>query len=195
MIFKALACDFDGTLASEDRIGAAALDALSKAREAGLKLILVTGRTFFELTRVCERLDLFDGVVAENGAVLYFPREAMIRDQGPPPPNRLLSELDRRGIHYRVGRVIVDVARPDEAAIREALDSTGVSRELSYNQAALMLVPAGISKGNGVQQVLRSLGLSFQDTLALGDAENDLPLFEACAWSACPSNAMEMVTR
>ena len=70
MIFRAVACDYDGTLASDDRMGPAAIAALGRAREAGLRLVLVTGRTFFELTRVCERLDLFDAVVAENGAVL-----------------------------------------------------------------------------------------------------------------------------
>jgi hydroxymethylpyrimidine pyrophosphatase-like HAD family hydrolase len=36
------------------------------SRSTGLRLILVTGRTFFEPIRVCERLDLFDAVVAEN---------------------------------------------------------------------------------------------------------------------------------
>ncbi len=86
MIFKALACDFDGTLASGDRLHPEAIAALLRAREAGLRVFLVTGRTFFELVRVCERLDLFDAVVAENGAVLYFPDSAVIRDQGPPRP-------------------------------------------------------------------------------------------------------------
>jgi hydroxymethylpyrimidine pyrophosphatase-like HAD family hydrolase len=33
MIFKALASDYDGTLASEDRLGPEALAALRKARE------------------------------------------------------------------------------------------------------------------------------------------------------------------
>lgn len=84
-MFKALACDYDGTLASNNRIGAEALAALSRAREAGLRLVLVTGRTFFELLRVCDRLDLFDAVVAENGGVLYFPEPGLIRDQAPPP--------------------------------------------------------------------------------------------------------------
>jgi hydroxymethylpyrimidine pyrophosphatase-like HAD family hydrolase len=189
-MFKTLACDFDGTLASDDRIGPAARGALAKAREAGIKLILVTGRTFFELTRVCECLDLFDAVVAENGAVLYFPRDAMIRDQGPEPPTRLLSELDQRGLYYQVGRVIVGTSRADEARVREALAASGVSRDLVYNRASLMLLPAGIAKGTGVEHVLRSFGLSFQDALALGDAENDLSLFEACAWAACPGNAV-----
>jgi hydroxymethylpyrimidine pyrophosphatase-like HAD family hydrolase len=190
MRFKALACDFDGTLASEDRIGTAAREALGKARAAGLRLILVTGRTFFELTRVCDCLDLFDAVVAENGAVLYFPGDAMIRDQGPPPAGRLLAELDRRNIAYQAGRVIVGTARTDETAVRAALVSAAVTRDLVYNRAALMLVPTGISKGRGLEHVLRSLGLSFHDVLAFGDAENDLTLFEACGWAACPANAV-----
>ena len=190
MIFKALACDFDGTLASEDRIGAAARDALGRAHGAGLRLILVTGRTFFELGRVCDCLDLFDAVVAENGAVVYFPRDAMIRDQGPAPPGRLLAELDRRDIPYQAGRVIVGTARADERGVRAALEAAAVSRDLVYNRAALMLVPTGISKGTGLERVLGSLGLSFHDVLAFGDAENDLALFEACGWAACPANGM-----
>lgn len=190
MIFKALACDYDGTLASEDLLGPEALAALSKAREAGLRLLLVTGRTFFELTRVCERLDLFDAVVAENGAVLYYPQAGMIRDQAPPPPPRLLAELDRRGVYYQLGRVIVGTARSDEEPVRQALLATGVTLDLVYNRAALMLLPAGVSKGTGVRQVIRVLGLSFHDVLALGDAENDLALFEVCGWAACPSNAV-----
>ncbi|HET7874394.1 MAG TPA: HAD hydrolase family protein [Methylomirabilota bacterium] len=193
MLLKALACDFDGTLASEDRIGPEALDALVRAREAGLRLILVTGRTFFELTRVCDRLDLFEAAVAENGAVLYFPGAAMIRDQGPPPPKRLLAELDRRGILYQAGRVIVGVARVDEPRVREALVAVGVTRDLVYNRAALMLLPSGVSKGTGVRRVLGFLGLSFHDVLGLGDAENDLEFFEACGWSGCPADAVEAI--
>ena len=46
MRFSALACDYDGTLAFQDRIGPEALAALEHARQAGLRLVLVTGRTF-----------------------------------------------------------------------------------------------------------------------------------------------------
>ena len=193
MLFKALACDYDGTLAFEDRIGPAVREALGQARKAGLYLILVTGRTFFELTRVCDCLELFDAVVAENGAVLYYPGSAMIRDQGPPVPDRLLAELDRRGIYYQVGRVIVGTGRGDEGAVKEVLAAAGVTRDLIYNRAALMLLPAGVSKGSGVQQALRVLGLSPHDVLALGDAENDLPLFDACGFSGCPGDSLPAV--
>ncbi len=191
--FRALACDFDGTLAVQDRIEADVKAALEQARAAGMRLILVTGRTFFELTRVCDCLDLFDAVVAENGAVIYYPGSAMIRDLGPAVPARLLAELDRRGLHYQVGRVIVGVARAAEGAVREALSAAGVTRELIPNRAAIMLLPAGVSKGSGVDQVLRFMELSPHDVLALGDAENDLALFEACGFSASPADGVAAV--
>ena len=189
MLLKALACDYDGTLALEDKIGGAVRDALERARRAGLRLILVTGRTFFELTRVCDCLEVFDAVVAENGAVLYYPGSAMLSDEGPAPPERLVRELDRRGVAYQLGRVIVGATRAEEPAVRAALLASGVSRDLVYNRGFLMLLPGGVDKGTGVQSTLRFFGLSFQDVLAFGDAENDLPLFGACGWSACPEDA------
>ncbi len=193
MLFRALACDFDGTLASEDRVDPEVKKSLQQARQMGVRLILVTGRTFFELTRVCDCLELFDAVVAENGAVIYYPGSAMIRDLGPAVPGRLLAELDRRGIYYQAGRVIVGTARADETAVHEALNTAGVSRDLVTNRAALMLLPPGVSKGSGVEQVLRFLELSPHDVLALGDAENDLALFDACEFSACPGDSVPTV--
>jgi hypothetical protein len=132
-------------------------------------------------------------VVAENGAVLYFPRAGRLRDQAPPPPPRVLAELDHRGIFYQLGRVIVATARADETGVREALAATGVSLELVYNRSALMLLPQGVTKGTGVRQVIQELGLSPHDVLALGDAENDLELFEACGFRGCPADAVPML--
>jgi hypothetical protein len=71
------------------------------------------------------------------------------------------------------------------------LADQGVSLDLVYNRGSLMMVPPGISKGTGVRQAMQVLGLSFQDVLALGDAENDLALFEACGWAACPGNGVQ----
>jgi hypothetical protein len=59
------------------------------------------------------------------------------------------------------------------------------------NRDALMLLPQGVHKGSGVRHVIRMLGLSARDVLALGDAENDAELFDACGFSGCPGNAVE----
>ena len=191
MRFTALACDYDGTLASHDRIAAPTIDALERARAAGLRLLLVTGRAFFELIRVCDPLDLFDAVVAENGGVLYFPAEGRISDMAVEPPPRLLAELDRRGVAYQAGRVVIGTTRDYEREVRAALASTGVALALVANRGSLMLLPQGVDKGTSVRHVIRMLGLSARDVFALGDAENDAALFEACGFSGCPGNAME----
>ena len=191
MRFTALACDYDGTLASHDRIAAPTIAALERARSAGLRLLLVTGRAFFELIRVCDRLDLFDAVVAENGGVLYFPADGRISDMAVEPPPRLLAELDRRGVAYQAGRVVIGTTRDYEREVRAALAATGVTLALVANRGSLMLLPHGVDKGTSVRHVIRMLGLSARDVLALGDAENDAALFEACGFSGCPGDAME----
>jgi hydroxymethylpyrimidine pyrophosphatase-like HAD family hydrolase len=195
MRFQALALDYDGTLASHDRLADPTVAALERARRTGLQLVLVTGRTFFELARVCSRLDLFDVVVAENGAVLHDPADDTIRDEGPPPPPRLIAALDRHAIPFQVGRVIVATGHSYEAPVRRLMAEAGVELDLVRNRAALMLLPRGVSKGSGVRQALQRLGLSFHDVLAVGDAENDLELFAACGFTACPGNAVAEVRR
>jgi hypothetical protein len=42
---KALACDFDGSLASDDASGPGTREAVAQARRAGVRIILVTGKT------------------------------------------------------------------------------------------------------------------------------------------------------
>lgn len=191
--FRALACDYDGTLATHDTIAISTLEALHRARTAGMRLVLVTGRTLFELTRVCERLDVFDAVVAENGAVLYFPADSAVRDEGPPPPMRLLSALDRRQVPFQIGRVIVATTHDRRDAVVAALAEAEAPLQLVANRAALMLLPAGISKGTGLVSALFALGVLPDDVLAVGDAENDLALFDTCGWSACPEDALPEV--
>jgi hypothetical protein len=74
MRFRALASDYDGTLATHDRLTPLAADAVGRARAAGLLVFLVTGRTLFDLTRVCAHLELFDAVVAWHAARGDFSR-------------------------------------------------------------------------------------------------------------------------
>src|SRR5215510_5881286 len=73
MFFVALATDYDGTLARNGLADAQTIEALKKVRRSGRKLILVTGRDLPDLRRVFAELDLFDLIVAENGALLFDP--------------------------------------------------------------------------------------------------------------------------
>ena len=73
MLYCALASDYDGTLATDGRVDAATMQALEQFKATGKKLILATGRELRDLRAVFEGVRLFNVVIAENGAVLYFP--------------------------------------------------------------------------------------------------------------------------
>src|SRR5688572_8785718 len=86
MRFHVLACDYDGTIAERGVVSEETIAALGRLREAGRRLVLVTGRELDDLLRIFPRPTLFDRMVAENGALLYRPdaREEKVLCEPPP---------------------------------------------------------------------------------------------------------------
>jgi HAD superfamily hydrolase (TIGR01484 family) len=106
--FHALATDYDGTVAHDGVMDDHTIDALERLKRSGRRLVMVTGRELPDLERVCSRLDLFDRILAENGAVLYSPSTKQARSLGPPPPSNFVKRLTALGIEpLSVGQVIV----------------------------------------------------------------------------------------
>jgi HAD superfamily hydrolase (TIGR01484 family) len=96
MRYLVLVTDYDGTIATGGKADDATLSAIERLRLSGRRVLLLTGRRVDDLMMVCPRLDLFDYVVAENGAVLYEPLTSEETLLGEPPPARfvrLLREL------------------------------------------------------------------------------------------------------
>jgi hypothetical protein len=91
MRYLALVVDYDGTLATGNTLSDAAAIALERLRVSGRRAILVTGRRLDDLFRACPRLQLFDLVVAENGAVLYDPQNQESAALANSPPRRLIE--------------------------------------------------------------------------------------------------------
>ena len=116
MRYRALATDYDGTIAHDGRVDAATMAALERARAAGLRLVLVTGRELADLATVCDRLDVFDRVVVENGAVLLDPAGAALRTLGEAPPPMLVERLTRANLPVSIGHGIVATSEPHAPA-------------------------------------------------------------------------------
>src|SRR5215216_5389657 len=108
MRIRTLATDYDGTIATRGKVDPATLDALRRLRDDGCTLILVTGRELPQLKDVFPHLSLFHGVVAENGALLYWPETGKERPLCEPPEESFVRALKKRGVSpLSVGRVIV----------------------------------------------------------------------------------------
>src|SRR5262249_7483730 len=108
MRYLALACDYDGTLATNGHVDSATLKALEDLLASGRKLLLVTGRELPDLLAILPRIDLFEWVVAENGAVLYRPSSKEGKKLAEPPPEKFVQALRERGVGpVSAGEVIV----------------------------------------------------------------------------------------
>jgi len=98
MRFIAFACDYDETLARLGRVSPEGVLALKRLAASGRKLLLVTGRELDDLLSVFPAADLFDRIVAENGAVLYRPATRERKRLAERPPEQFVDLLGRRGV-------------------------------------------------------------------------------------------------
>lgn len=169
----ALALDYDGTIARDDRLDPAIRDAIAVIRTHGVTVLLATGRILEELRQVAGELHFVDSVIAENGAVVHFPESGHTSLLAPEIPPAFLAELARRGIAHRVGQSLVDAAAADAPQILDVIRALELPLVLIFNKGRVMTLPQGISKGTGLHVALDTLRLSARNTLAIGDAEND----------------------
>jgi len=191
MLYRALATDYDGTLAERGAVDSATLDALRRLRDTGRKILLVTGRELEELHDVFPEVGICDCVVAENGALLYWPASGEIRPLATAPPLEFIEELRRRGVdRMSVGRVVVAAWRPADEIIETVIHRQRLDLRIIYNKQAAMVLPGGIDKGSGLRVALAALGLAPADVVAVGDAENDRPLFTTCGYAVAVANAL-----
>jgi HAD superfamily hydrolase (TIGR01484 family) len=189
--YSALACDFDGTLATEGRVTSSAMDALRHYRASGGKLVLVTGRQLNDLVSVLSQLCLFDRVVAENGAVLYSPHDGARRLLTSPPSHRFIELLRRRGVEdLATGEVIIATSRQYDAMVQEVIDRAKMPFQRIYNESSLMVLPCGVNKGTGLEAAISDMGGSLHKTAAIGDAENDESMLAIAGLSVAVSDAL-----
>jgi HAD superfamily hydrolase (TIGR01484 family) len=191
MRYLALCCDYDGTLAHHGRVDGLTLAGLEKLLASGRRLVMVTGRELPDLQATFPRLDLFERVVAENGALIYRPATREEKPLAERPPEKFVERLAQRGVApVSVGRVIVATWQPHEHAVLETIHEVGLELQVIFNKGAVMVLPAGVNKATGLAAALEEMGLSPHNAVGVGDAENDHAFLGLCECSAAVANAL-----
>ena len=193
MRYTAIATDYDGTLAHDGKVDDSTIGALSRANDAGLITILVTGRDLAGLFNTFSQPALFKSIVAENGAVLYDPSTQAVRTLSVPPPPALLERLAQQSVPVSVGHTIVATVEPHEQAVLAAIRELSLDWHIIFNKGAVMALPVNVTKATGLAAVLEELGLGSEDVAGIGDAENDQAFLEACGLSVAVANALPVV--
>lgn len=196
----AVALDYDGTIALNDKVDPSIRAAIAELRMRGVIVLLATGRILSELRRVAGDLHFVDGVIAENGAVLHFPESDHTTTLAPPVPPAFVEELTRRGLVFTASQTLVDAASADAPALLEAIRALELPLVLVFNRSRVMAMAQGVSKGTGLHAALDTLRISARNTMAIGDAENDHELLRlaevgaAVPWGSAALRALADVT-
>lgn len=194
--YKAFATDYDGTIATHGTVDPPTIAALERLRSAGKKVMLVTGREIDDLRTVFPDLTHFDLIVGENGALLYWPatgKEELLAK--PPPPEFSQALRDARCERLSVGRVIVATFEPFDKLVFDTIKAQHLELQVIFNKGAVMVLPTGVNKASGLRAAVRALGISVDEVVGAGDAENDHAFLEICGFSVAVSNALDVLKR
>lgn len=193
MRYLALACDYDGTLASDGHVSERTLAALDRLRATGRRLLLVTGRQLPDLLEIFPHVHLFERIVAENGALVYRPATRDQKVLGDSPPDAFIAALRERGVEVSSGRVIVATSEPYATAVLDTIRDLGLELHVVFNKGSVMVLPSGLNKATGLNAALAELGLSPHNTVGVGDAENDHAFLGLCECSVGVANALPLL--
>jgi hydroxymethylpyrimidine pyrophosphatase-like HAD family hydrolase len=193
MKFDVLATDYDGTIADDGVVDEATVNALMRARDAAIRLILVTGRETTDLLNTFPKAALFDQIVAENGAVLYDPATHRTDVIAAPPPRSLLKRLAKENVPISVGHSIVATTKPYERPLLTAIRELGLEWHVIFNKGSVMALPADVTKATGLAAALSVLRVEPERVIGVGDAENDEAFLRACGLAVAVANALPSV--
>lgn len=228
MSIKLVAIDIDGTLLnSQHQITPAVYQAIQDAKQAGVKIVIATGRPISGVQKILEELNLLDQgdyVITFNGALVqetatgkdfikdtltyedYLDIELVARKlklpmhastkEGIYTANRNIgkytiyeSTLVNAPIFYRTpeemsDKEIIKTMMVDEPEILDAalpLLPTSLTQRFNVAKSApfyLEVTPKTANKGLAIIRLAEKLGLTMEQTMAIGDQENDRPMLE-----------------
>lgn len=216
--YKLVALDMDGTLLNEEKIVSQQnREAIFAALDAGVTVMMSTGRGVQSATPYIEELGLQTPIVAVNGSEVWkSPKELLKRELLPvqwvKDMHKIAVELDTWFWAYAVQGIynkdkwtdnpdVIDWLKfgyytEDEGKlrqIRQTLEGWGTLEITNSHPCNLELNPKGISKASGVRAVCDMLGITMSEVIAMGDSLNDLSMIREAGLGVAMGNAQDGV--
>lgn len=219
--YRLIALDMDGTLLNEENeISLENRKWIAEARQAGVTVMLSTGRGRQSSYPYVEQLALNSPMVLVNGSEIWRSPEELY--QRTLMPLDWVRQLRSMALEYDVWYWAYAVegiinrdnwpASPEAEetmswlkfgfysenktklpAIRKTLESWGTLEITNSHPFNLELNPKGANKGSGVRKVCELLGLDMSQVIAMGDSFNDLSMIREAGLGVAMGNAQEEI--
>ncbi len=194
---KAIITDLDRTIIDEPakrEFDPADFDKelLKELKRLNIDLILATGRTIKFVKKLCKKFKIWRCVVAENGAVLYFPptdKTISINTSYMKKVKKIIKDLDLP--ETTTGKIITSNRYSDKELIEEKIGDLRENVELIQNVDELMMLPKGVDKGLGIRLAMLYMNIDIDKTIVIGDGENDVDMFLNPGFKVALENANE----
>ena len=181
--------DIDGTITDYNKIlHLEAIEALRRLEDAGIPVILATGNVRAITYGLSRFIGASGPMVCENGGVVWHPSwdEPIVRADG--ARAKKCAQDMAKHIHIDPEGITTNAWRESEWCLFKHEDLDAVNDWVSNSEYsdlavvktgfAIHLMEPHLSKGEGLRVALQNMGLSPDDILAVGDAPNDIPMFE-----------------
>ena len=193
--FEMIIFDIDGTLLDIEGFQEELIPLIRIIEKGGITISLASGRTLPNVPPLQQSLAVSGFVVGENGGMVWdthagFSIRSLADGQRTrDAANWLASQidgLDPAGIESNRWRETEWCLKDDGnyEAIQDAIEGSQYS-ELSVVPTgfAIHLCTPGLDKSTGVGFALKQRGIDPARVIAVGDAANDIPMFELCGFA------------
>jgi phosphoglycolate phosphatase (TIGR01487 family) len=203
LAIKVFAVDIDGTL-TENGGGVIHLAALAKLRyleKLGYNVIYVTGRSSIEAYVLAVFGDTTKIAVGENGgAITVAPQEHRLLAskekcmEGYELLKKSIDGVQTKPVFPRMTEVVL-LRTFDLQEGQKILDEHGLALYLSDSKYAFHINEKGVDKAFGLKEALKMLKADPEETVAIGDSETDVPMYDICGYSIALGHAEDAVKK
>ncbi|WP_257234033.1 Cof-type HAD-IIB family hydrolase [Heyndrickxia oleronia] len=215
---RLIALDMDGTLlTNQQEVSKENKEAISRAKEMGIHIVLTTGRNFTTAHPYAEELKLDSYMVTVNGGEIWDPScELIERNFLQIDDVQRMWELAKQYKTYFWAITPEHIYRkgfPDELdisehkwlkfgfdveddVIRHTLLEELTNRKLQVTNSSptnLEVNPYGVSKARGLEKVCSRIGITMENVMAMGDSLNDSSMITKAGVGVAMGNAQEKV--
>lgn len=180
---KGIITDLDGTItdgSSKPQFDPTDYDAglMKQLGDLEMDLFLATGRDITYVKDLVQHFKVWRAVIAENGAIVYFTltkKTITVDSEDMKKARKIVSNMNLKSC--TVGEVLVSIRKEDEDLVKNKLGDLAIDLNFITNIDEVMVLPKGVDKGMGVCLAMRYLDVDMEETVVIGDGENDIDMF------------------
>lgn len=198
-VIRYIASDLDGTLISSDNeVSEENLDAIDRMHNAGVRFIVLTGRTLYEVPLELRHNDSIDYIIYSNGVGIWDRKRGLLKnnfidDENAKKVFEILSEYETFTEIYSGGRPYVDASKFDSEHFLYYKIDKGFIPEMNKSRVGIPSLRKIIDNSNDKvemfdvffryekerQECLKRLKNDFDDLFVTSSMSNNLEIVRA----------------